>query len=91
MTSSTDRTWVQARVGQALEQRLDAGLVHGDALGIRLKPEVLLLSNLAGYLPSFWLSPQLAMRRRICLVRSTDAGAVSSGWPAQGSGRRRRW
>jgi Creatinase/Prolidase N-terminal domain len=35
-----------------------------DALGIRLKPEVLPLSNLAGYLPPFWLSPHLAMRRK---------------------------
>jgi hypothetical protein len=35
-----------------------------DALGIRLKPEVLPLSNLAGYLPLFWLAPQLAMRRK---------------------------
>jgi hypothetical protein len=34
------------------------------ALGIALKPEVLPLSNLAGYLPPFWLSPQLAMRRK---------------------------
>jgi len=34
-----------------------------EALGIRLKPEVLPLSNLAGYLPPLWLSPQLAMRR----------------------------
>ncbi len=34
-----------------------------DALGIVLKPEVLPLSNLAGYLPPLWLSPQLAMRR----------------------------
>jgi Xaa-Pro aminopeptidase len=33
-------------------------------LGITLRPEVLPLSNLAGYLPPFWLSPQLAMRRR---------------------------
>ncbi|HEY1916474.1 MAG TPA: hypothetical protein VGH27_12950 [Streptosporangiaceae bacterium] len=32
-------------------------------LGIRLKPEVLPLSNLAGYLPPYWLAPQLAMRR----------------------------
>lgn len=32
-------------------------------LGIQLKPEVLPLSNLAGYLPPYWLSPQLAMRR----------------------------
>ncbi len=34
-----------------------------DVLGIRLRPEVLPLSNLAGYLPPYWLSPQLAMRR----------------------------
>jgi hypothetical protein len=35
-----------------------------DALGIRLKPEVLPFSNLAGYLPPFWLTPQRAMRVR---------------------------
>jgi len=34
-----------------------------DVLGIRLKPEVLPLSDLAGYLPLLWLSPHLAMRR----------------------------
>jgi hypothetical protein len=34
-----------------------------DALGIQLKPEVLPLSNLAGYLPPYWLSANLAMRR----------------------------
>jgi Xaa-Pro aminopeptidase len=34
-----------------------------DALGIRLRPEVLPLSNLAGYLPPYWLSANLAMRR----------------------------
>jgi len=34
-----------------------------DVLGIRLRPEVLPLSELAGYLPPFWLSPRLAMRR----------------------------
>jgi Xaa-Pro aminopeptidase len=32
-------------------------------LGIRLRPEVLPLSNLAGYLPPYWLAPDLAMRR----------------------------
>ncbi len=32
-------------------------------LGIRLKPEVLPLSGLAGYLPPYWLTPGLAMRR----------------------------
>ena len=35
-----------------------------EVLGITLKPEVLPLSNLAGYLPPFWLSPHLAMRRK---------------------------
>ena len=34
-----------------------------DSLGITLRPEVLPLSNLAGYLPPFWLSPHQAMRR----------------------------
>jgi hypothetical protein len=33
-------------------------------LGIQLKPEVLPLSNLAGYLPPLWLSPHMAMRRQ---------------------------
>jgi hypothetical protein len=28
-----------------------------DELGIRLKPEVLPFSNLASFLPPFWLSP----------------------------------
>jgi Xaa-Pro aminopeptidase len=32
-----------------------------DALGIRLKPEVLPLSNLAGFLPPFWLARDRAM------------------------------
>jgi amino acid transporter len=32
-------------------------------LGIRLRPEVLPLSNLAGYLPPYWLAPGLAMRK----------------------------
>ena len=33
-----------------------------DALGIRLKPEVLPFSNIPAYLPPFWLSPGKAMR-----------------------------
>jgi Xaa-Pro aminopeptidase len=33
-----------------------------EKLGITLKPEVLPLSNLAGYLPPYWMSPHLAMR-----------------------------
>lgn len=32
------------------------------ALGIRLRPEVLPFSNIAAYLPPFWLSPRMAMR-----------------------------
>jgi len=35
-----------------------------DQLGIRLRPEVLPLSNLAGYLPPYRLAPGLAMRKR---------------------------
>ena len=34
-----------------------------DVLGIRIKPEVLPLSDLAGYLPPLWLSPHPAMHR----------------------------
>jgi hypothetical protein len=34
-----------------------------EILGIQLRPEVLPLSDLAGYLPPYWLSPHLAMRR----------------------------
>lgn len=33
-----------------------------DALGIRLKPDVLPFSNIPAYLPPFWLAPQRAMR-----------------------------
>jgi hypothetical protein len=33
-----------------------------NALGIRLKPEVLPFSNIPAYLPPFWLSPHCAMR-----------------------------
>lgn len=32
------------------------------ALGIRLKPEVLPFSNMPGFLPPYWLAPHLAMR-----------------------------
>ena len=35
-----------------------------DVLGIQLKPEVLPFSNLAGYLPPFFLSPRRALARR---------------------------
>jgi hypothetical protein len=34
-----------------------------EGLGINLKPEVLPFSNIPGYLPPFWLSPGLALRR----------------------------
>ena len=33
-----------------------------NSLGIKLKPEVLPLSNMPAYLPPFWLSPERAMR-----------------------------
>ena len=33
-------------------------------LGIALKPEVLPFSNIAGWLPPYWLSPELAMALR---------------------------
>ncbi|MEQ8964913.1 MAG: M24 family metallopeptidase [Azospirillaceae bacterium] len=36
----------------------------GDVLGIRLKPEVLPFSDLAGWLPPFWLAPGRAMALR---------------------------
>lgn len=36
----------------------------GDRLGIRLKPEVLPFSNIAGWLPPFWLAPGQAMAMR---------------------------
>jgi hypothetical protein len=36
-----------------------------DVLGIQLKPEVLPFSNLAAWLPPFWLAPQHAMAMRV--------------------------
>jgi hypothetical protein len=35
-----------------------------DVLGIKLKPEVLPFSNMAAWLPPFWLSPQMAIAMR---------------------------
>jgi hypothetical protein len=32
-------------------------------LGIQLKTEVLPMPNLAGYLPPYWLAPNLALRK----------------------------
>ena len=53
-----------ARAYPGLWQRVETRRAFmADALGIRLRPEVLPLSNLAGYLPPLWLSPDLAMRR----------------------------
>jgi len=64
MTSSTGRTSVRAARYPGLWQRVSARRAFmADVLGIRLKPEVLPLSNLAGYLPPLWLAPHLAMRR----------------------------
>lgn len=48
---------VMARI-EARRQFMD------DALGIHLKPDVLPFSNLAGWLPPFWLSPDQAMTLR---------------------------
>ena len=36
-----------------------------DVLGIRLKPEVLPFSNLAAWLPPYWLAPHLAMAMKV--------------------------
>ncbi len=45
-------------------QRISARRHFMDAsLGIALKPEILPFSNIAGWLPPFWLSPHLAMTR----------------------------
>ena len=46
-----------ARIGRRRE-------FMADQLGIRLRPEVLPLSSLAGYLPPYWLAPGLAMRKK---------------------------
>jgi hypothetical protein len=35
-----------------------------DTLGIKLRPEVLPFSNMAGWLPPFWLAPDRAMAMR---------------------------
>jgi hypothetical protein len=35
-----------------------------EVLGIKLKPEILPFSNIAGWLPPYWLSPELAMAMR---------------------------
>ena len=60
--------WLRAELAErypGLWQRVLARRAFmAEALGIRLKPEVLPLSNLAGYLPRLWLSPHLAMRRK---------------------------
>jgi hypothetical protein len=57
------RAEVAARYPGMWQRVLARRAFMADALGIVLKPEVLPLSNLAGYLPPLWLSPQLAMRR----------------------------
>ena len=58
------RAEIAARYPGMWERVLQRRSFMAEALGISLKPEVLPLSNLAGYLPPFWLSPQLAMRRK---------------------------
>jgi len=58
------RAGLAARYPGLWQRVLGRRAFMADVLGIRLKPEVLPLSNLAGYLPPLWLSPHLAMRRR---------------------------
>ena len=58
------RSQIAARYPQMWERVRQRRSFMAEVLGISLKPEVLPLSNLAGYLPPFWLSPQLAMRRK---------------------------
>ena len=58
------RSELASRYPEMWERVLRRRAFMAEVLGITLKPEVLPLSNLAGYLPPFWLSPQLAMRRK---------------------------
>ena len=58
------RAEIASRYPEMWERVLQRRSFMAEVLGISLKPEVLPLSNLAGYLPPFWLSPQLAMRRK---------------------------
>ena len=58
------RSEIAARYPGMWERVLRRRSFMAEVLGISLKPEVLPMSNLAGYLPPYWLSPQLAMRRK---------------------------
>jgi hypothetical protein len=58
------RSELAARYPGMWERVCTRRLFMAEALGISVKPDVLPLSNLAGYLPPFWLAPQLAMRRK---------------------------
>jgi Creatinase/Prolidase N-terminal domain len=58
------RAEIASRYPGMWERVLRRRLFMAEELGISLKPEVLPMSDLAGYLPPFWLSPQLAMRRK---------------------------
>jgi Xaa-Pro aminopeptidase len=57
------RAELAARYPQAWDRICRRREFMAGQLGIRLKPEVLPLSNLAGYLPPYWLAPNLAMRK----------------------------
>ena len=52
------------RRGEVVLSQDEAWELMAGQPGIRLKPEVLPLLGLAGYLPPYWPAPGLAMRKR---------------------------
>ncbi len=58
------RADLAARYPEAWARIGRRGEFMADRLGIRLRPEALPLSSLAGYLPPYWLAPGLAMRKK---------------------------
>ena len=56
-----DRAAFASRHPEAWSRIVRRRAFMADALGIKLRPEVLPFSNLAGWLPPFWLSPTMAM------------------------------
>jgi hypothetical protein len=63
LADETARAQFAARYPQAWDRIGRRREFMATQLGIRLKPEVLPLSSLAGYLPPYWLAPGLAMRK----------------------------
>jgi Xaa-Pro aminopeptidase len=63
LADETARAQFAARYPQAWDRIGRRREFMSTQLGIRLKPEVLPLSSLAGYLPPYWLAPGLAMRK----------------------------